>query len=64
MPPGRSVAALVEYVKPFELDADGIPIMKATFEELLVKHLNDRAKLFENTATEAPRIQITGNGRH
>jgi hypothetical protein len=57
---GAQVAALVEYTAPFDLDSDGNPIMKGTFQELLVKHLNERAAMFENTAKEAPRIQLAG----
>jgi hypothetical protein len=52
------VAALVEYTQPFELDAQGSPIMKGTYQELLIKHLNSRAELFEQSIKEAPRIQI------
>jgi len=55
------VAALVEYTQPFELNELGEPIMKGTFPELFVKHLNARAALFENAQTEAPRMQIVGN---
>lgn len=58
---GAQVAALVEYTAPFELDESGTPVMKATYQEILVKHLNDRAALFENASKEAPRIQIAGN---
>src|ERR1700684_3030180 len=57
---GAQVAALVEYTQPFELDAEGNPIMKTTFQEMLIKHLNERAGMFENTAKEAPRIQLAG----
>ena len=56
------VDALAEYTAPFELDASGSPIMKATYEELLVKHLNYRAQLFEDAQKEAPRIQVAGHG--
>src|SRR5208282_6732409 len=50
------VSALVEYTAPFELDDGGSPIMKATYEELLLKHLTQRSELIENTAKEKPRI--------
>jgi hypothetical protein len=55
---GAQMAALVEYTAPFELDSSGTPIMKATYQELLIKHLNQRAELFTNMPQEAPRIQI------
>lgn len=55
---GAQVAALVEYTAPFELDDQGTPIMKATFQEILVKHLEARAQLFLDLPKEAPRIQI------
>lgn len=55
---GAQMAALVEYTAPFELDASGSPIMKATYEELLIKHLTSRAELFEKLPQESPRIQI------
>jgi hypothetical protein len=55
---GAQIAALVEYTQPFELDAQGAPIMKATYQELLIKHLNERAALFAKIPQEAPRIQL------
>lgn len=57
---GAQVAALVEYTAPLELTEDGTPIFKATFQELLIKHLTHRAELFESTVKEAPRIQLAG----
>lgn len=55
---GAQIAALVEYTAPFELDDTGTPIMKATYQELLIKHLTQRAELFANMPKDAPRIQI------
>jgi hypothetical protein len=55
---GAQLAALVEYTQPFELDADGAPIMKGTYQELLIKHLNARAELFLSQVSDSPRIQI------
>jgi hypothetical protein len=60
---GAQIAALVEYTAPFELDEHGLPILKATYHDMLIKHLNQRAQLFESSAKEAPRIQIAaGHG--
>jgi len=54
------VDALVEYTKPFELDADGNPIMKGRFEEILLAKLTAQAEKFEATAA-APRL-VAANG--
>ena len=53
------VNALIEYVEPFTLDATGAPIMKATFDETLLKHLEKDADQLETRVREAPRIVST-----
>lgn len=55
------VNALIEYTAPFELDAGGIPIMKATFEELLLTQLAAQADAFEAHARK-PQIITSSNG--
>jgi len=58
--------ALIEYTAPFELDESGSPVMKATFEETLLKHLERDAEQLENAVREAPRIAVaaTVGGTH
>lgn len=58
------ISALIEYVAPFELDDTGSPIMKATFEETLLKHLERDAGQLEGAVREQPRILtgVAGNG--
>jgi hypothetical protein len=51
------VDALIEYTKPFELDAEGAPIMKATFEEVLMRKLEAQAEKFESSAAQ-PRLVL------
>lgn len=60
------VNALVEYTAPFELGADGQPIMKGTFEEILLKMLERDAVQLENAIREQPRIAVaqTVGGTH
>jgi hypothetical protein len=54
------VDALIEYVQPFELDAQGAPIMKGTWEELHLKHLLLACNKLE-AAVAKPRI-MSANG--
>ena len=50
------VQALIEYTAPLEIDADGNPQLKGTFDDLLLKCLIAKAEVFERTAKEAPLI--------
>lgn len=54
------VDALIEYTAPFELDEGGSPIMKGTFEEVLMRHMVKRADAFEKAA-QTPKI-LAPNG--
>lgn len=51
------VSALVEYVQPFELNEAGEPIPRPPYEEILLKHLNQRAELIERSAVKGSVIQ-------
>jgi hypothetical protein len=51
------VSALVEYVQPFELDAEGVPIPRPPYEEILLKHLTSRAELLEKSAPKKSVIE-------
>lgn len=41
------VNALIEYTAPYELDADGAPIMTGPYDELLLKQLTAQTEAFE-----------------
>ena len=53
------INALIEYTAPFEFDESGSPVMKATFDETLLKHLERDAEQLEGAVREAPRIVTT-----
>ena len=55
------IDALIEYTKPFELDADGNPIFKATFEEILTRRLTVQAEAFEAAASKPRLVAANGN---
>lgn len=58
------ITALIEYTAPYELDETGNPVMKATFEETLLKHLERDAGQLEGAVKNQPRILtgVAGNG--
>jgi hypothetical protein len=58
---GAKIDALAEYVQPFELDETGTPIMKATLDELLIKHLGIKADGIDKALSSGPRL-VSANG--
>jgi hypothetical protein len=55
------IDALIEYTKPFELDGEGNPVMKGTYEEILMRKLEACAEKFEATAVQPRLVAANGN---
>jgi hypothetical protein len=55
------VDALIEYTAPFELDEHGTPLMKATFNEILLRKIEAQSQKFESLGTQPRLVAANGN---